>query len=228
MTIKCRECPFLSTCFPAPLTRGELDAFERSIEQSTLRAGKALTVPGERFRAYYVIRSGALKIAAHNGDDRERILRFHFPGEISGFAEAAHGAWLGAMVGLSDVDFCRIPQAAVRSPVLLQRLATLAGERLLHNYEFALAIKNRSRAKRLAAFLIQLRTRLSPGGEPCRELRLPMTQVDIANYLGLTKESISRAFAELKQRGYVEQHGRHVRILNADSPALEQFVEEGE
>ena len=224
--MRCRDCPFVSACFPAPLTSAELGNFERSLEQFTLGADKTLAASGERFRAYYVIRSGALKVAAYNNDGHERILRFHFPGEISGFAEAVHGAWLGAMVGLSDVELCRIPQAALRSPILLRRLATLTAERLLHNYEFALAIKNRSRARRLAAFLLQLSTRLGPGDERCQEFRLPMTQVDIANYLGLTKESISRAFAELKQRGYVEQRGRYVRILDRNSLTLKQFVEE--
>jgi len=55
-----------------------------------------------------------------------------------------------------------------------------------------------------------------------------MGQRDVANYPGLTKESVDRAFAELKAAGRIEQRGRCVQILDKDMKGLQEFIEETE
>ena len=153
----CRDCPYRASCFPARVNARELALFESHVQQCKLPVGESALRPGDPFAGYFAVRSGVLKVSAYTGTGEERVLRFHFGGEISGFAEAAHRAWLGAMIGIEDALLCRIPPSALRSPRLNDRLATLTAERLLRNYEFQAATKRGSRAQRVAAFLIQIR-----------------------------------------------------------------------
>lgn len=224
----CRDCPYRANCFPAPLNARELAVFESHVEQFKLPAGERAVSPGDPFSGYFAVRSGVLKVSAYTGSGEERVLRFHFGGEISGFAEAAHRAWLGAMIGIEDALLCRVPPSALRTPRLKDRLATLTAERLLRNYEFQVATKRGNRAQRLAAFLIQISARQPEQAGQRGAIRLPMGQRDVANYLGLTKESVNRAFAELKAAGRIEQRGRYVQILDKDMKGLQAFIDEAE
>jgi CRP/FNR family transcriptional regulator len=71
-----------------------------------------------------------------------------------------------------------------------------------------------SATQRIANFLLDMRSRLRMAGEVDYELTLPMSREDIANYLGITPETLSRLFAKLERNGLIDADRRHVFLAD--------------
>ena len=74
--------------------------------------------------------------------------------------------------------------------------------------------------QRLSAFLLNLSMRLDERGFSSEQFQLPMSRDDIANFLGLRKETLSRLFTKLHQSGAIAVRGKHIRVL--DMPLLRE------
>jgi CRP/FNR family nitrogen fixation transcriptional regulator len=172
--------------------------------------GQAIFCEGDRAGLAYMVIAGAVRTQRLLADGRRQISAFHFPGDIFGLefeqerragAEALGPSVLVAARG--DGSPWAKDQAA---RFLRQALCELQRAQ-----DHVLTLGRRSANERLASFLLDLSGRL---GEPT-ELALPMCRRDIADFLGLTIETVSRTFAQLQAHGLIALHGsRRVRLLD--------------
>jgi CRP/FNR family nitrogen fixation transcriptional regulator len=178
---------------------------------------------GEGEPADYVYRvvSGAVRTMRFTEDGRRQILGFHLPGDIFGLetelqhtlsAEAVSGAEI-IMVRRSCLD-----KAVNEDMAAARALLALTAQQLSGARAHALVLGRKGAGERVAAFLLQLADRLVSK----RELDLPMSRADIADYLGLTIETVSRAFSEFERQCAIGlPSSRHVVMRNPS--ALMQY-----
>jgi len=123
-------------------------------------------------------------------------------------------------VALTVADVCRFPMIAVeeamRESVELQRaLLDRIGRSIAHDQDHAVLLARPLAQERLAGFLRELQRRQQARGESPVRIQLPMGRADIASYLGLVIETVSRAFTRLQEEQVLKVSGRRVQVLDS-------------
>jgi CRP/FNR family transcriptional regulator len=186
--------------------------------------GEHIFREGDPFEAIAAVRSGTVKTYVNDSEGREQVLGFFFPGEVIGLNAISHSRYPCNAVALDEVNLCRfsfpnIAALAGRVPGLQQQLFRLLSEDI---GKAALLAGNFSADERMAAFLVSLSRRQAVRGFSPTRLHLSMTRTDIANYLRLASESVSRGFSRLQDAGIVRVERREIEI--ADPPRLEAMA----
>lgn len=167
---------------------------------------------GEEAEFVYKVLAGAVRTHRILNDGRRQITGFRLPGDLFGFGEGeTHRHTAEALSATKVLIFNRrrIERAAAGSAAVACHLWTMATNDLRHAQELAVLLGRRTAQERIAAFLIEVDGRLGGTGL----LTLPMTRRDIADYLGLTVETVSRTLSQLEEDGVLLRHGgRHIRL----------------
>ena len=166
-----------------------------------LRRGAELYVEGDESRYCYKVVSGAVRRCKLMIDGRRHIASFHGPGELLGFAPAGHHDLTAEAI--TDTVVLRYPRAAIesraeRDPGLARELRSLVCRSLVEAHERMLLLGCKSAAERVAAFLIE-----RADAAATDRVELPMPRHDVADYLGLTIETVSRVLGTLKRSGVI-------------------------
>jgi len=178
---------------------------------------------GEGEAAEYVYRvvSGAVRTMRFTSDGRRQILGFHLPGDIFGLEVGGAHTLSAEAVSGSDLVVVRrscLDKATDENTAAARTLLALMAEQLSTTRAHALVLGRKGAGERVAAFLLELAGRFVSKSE----LDLPMSRADIADYLGLTIETVSRAFSEFeRERAIALPSSRHVVMRNPS--ALMQY-----
>ncbi|MEZ6024050.1 MAG: helix-turn-helix domain-containing protein [Hyphomonadaceae bacterium] len=178
---------------------------------------------GEDEDAEYVYRvvSGVVRTIRFSSDGRRQILAFHLPGDVFGLESGKTHTLSAEAVADADVALVRrslIDAAAAQDVTAAQALIALMQRQLRNAQEHALVLGRKGAGERVAAFLLQLADRVA---ERC-EIDLPMSRADIADYLALTIETVSRAFTQMQREHAIAlPSSRHVVVC--DRHALEML-----
>ncbi|MFP5465134.1 MAG: fumarate/nitrate reduction transcriptional regulator Fnr [Gammaproteobacteria bacterium] len=223
----CSTCNLHDLCLPYGMNDADVAELERIVSRSRpFSRGRTLFRADEPFRAIYVPRSGAVKTYILGADGSEQIIGFHLPGEViglDGMVEHRHQLTAQALelVGVCEVPFDLLEHAAARVPALQHQLMRLMSREIAGKEQQLLTLGDHSPERRLALLLLDLSQRYAQRGFSATEFNLPMSRQDIAAYLRLAAETVSRAFGKLQRDGLVDVDGRLVRITN--SVALAAF-----
>jgi CRP-like cAMP-binding protein len=183
--------------------------------------GRGQEVFGEGDSADHVYRvvSGAVRVQRVLADGRRQIEEFYLPGDVFGVEFSALRRATAETLGETTLVVARRTTAAA-DPAQAERLWDHALRELARCHDHVLTLGLRSAAERIATFLVELAARL--GGDDVVEL--PMSRQDIADYLGLTIETVSRTLTQLQTRGLIRLNGcRHIRF--ARPAALAELCE---
>jgi CRP-like cAMP-binding protein len=169
---------------------------------------------GETSGYVYKVLSGVVRVSKLLPDGRRQISAFHLPGEMFGFeADAFHHASAEAVVPTKVVAFRWDGSvgASRHAASVVRELLNLAVIGLRHAQDHLLLLGRKNALERLVAFLLEMDRRA--GSQHILDLAMP--RHDIADYLGLTLETVSRMFAELKEMGAIElESARRVHLIN--------------
>ena len=181
-------------------------ASQRTQPMSFFPADTEIYAQGEKAGSYYQIEFGAVRVYRLLADGRRQISAFHLAGETFGFeADHTHHFFADAIVG---TGIRRFPFSALST--ISAELLPLALRSLTKAQEHLLVLGRQSAIERVAAFLVDLAER--QGGLP--QVDLPMSRMDIGDYLGLTIETVSRVFSKLKETGVIRlPDARSVEIV---------------
>ena len=175
--------------------------FHGQIVQRRLGAHAHIFREGERRHHIYLVESGVVSSYKMLPDGRRQILGFTYPGELLGFeredtyhccAESLCVSRIRA-IPLTSIDTL-VQQEPGFGAYLLQQLST----ELSDCREQLVALGRKSAMEKLATFLLHVSQRLGTYQEPADLVHLPMRRSDIADYLGLTIETVSRNITKLK------------------------------
>jgi len=200
-------------------------------QKRLVHAGDVIYRAGDGFDCLYVLNSGLVKIVKLTADGREQVVGLKFRGDwlgLDGIARSAYGCDAIAMdTGeVWAIRYDALLASCGRHPGLLTALhAAMSGE-ITRERESLMSVCTLPADARVANFLHDWADSLGARGLRTDQITLRMTRAEIGNYLGLTLESVSRAFSKLardKMIQFVEKGRREVRI--PDLAALAQFVQ---
>lgn len=209
----CRTCFFKSNCLPATLDGERLARFEQLVWRASrpLKAGHVLVRQGNAMHTLYTVRVGSLKAVIDDADGAERVVGFRFPGAVIGLAEPEQRSWARTFVALEDTGLCHIPLRAL-DDALRRQLVKLMSERLRYEYSYHLTLAFKSSAEKLATFLLEISESCRRRNLSAQRFRLPMSYTDVASYLGMRNESVSRTLGKLQRDGLLQHQGKHIHI----------------
>lgn len=174
----------------------------------TYAAGDVILWRGEPLEFVASIVSGVAALSKTLEDGRTQMVGLLLPSDFIGRPGRTHIDF--DVTATSDVILCcfeRRPFEAMvmQTPHLAQRLMELALDELDAAREWMLLLGRKTAREKIATFITMLARRSSTeSGEICGALSLPLTRDQIANYLGLTLETVSRQFNALKKEGLID------------------------
>jgi CRP/FNR family transcriptional regulator len=166
-----------------------------------------LVRPGDRADSVYILRCGHAHVSRVTRDGKRQILAFLFPGDFFAFTQEPRYVY-GAYAD-TDLVLCRLPRTQFESFVdatpELDRRIRIQLERLLDSaQELIFTLGRKSALERVASFIWYLQYRQRKLGRSGPRWDIPMSRADIADFLGLTSESVSRAITRLRRDGLIE------------------------
>jgi CRP/FNR family transcriptional regulator len=210
---------------------GDLGAFrDIGIALRDVKCGERLFRGGDRFTAIYAVHTGFFRTSIADASGREQITGFPMQGEFFGIDGIASGLHDSTASALEDSRVAVLPYARLESRARTDRVAqrqlhAVLSRQITQDHEIMVMLGSRSAEARLAAFLLNLSLRFQRRGYSPSEFVLRMTRADIASYLGLTLETVSRLFSRFQERHLLEVNNRRVRIF--DNSRLRRVVEQG-
>jgi CRP/FNR family nitrogen fixation transcriptional regulator len=169
---------------------------------------------GETSGYVYKVVSGVVRVSQLLPDGRRQISAFHMPGEMFGFeSDDLYHVSAEAVVPTQVIAYKwqGLLSVGSQSNGVVRELLRLTMLGLRHSQEHLLLLGRKNALERLVAFLLDMARRSSSKSV----LDLAMPRHDIADYLGLTLETVSRMFAELKELGMIKlESARRVHLLD--------------
>jgi CRP/FNR family nitrogen fixation transcriptional regulator len=198
-----------------PRLVGELSTLSPAqIFLSEFKYHRGAEIFGESEPADYVyqVAEGAVRSYKLLSDGRRQIGAFHLVGDIFGLENGpAHRFTAEAIVDTTVrlVKRTSLEQVAEANALVARDLLSMTTSNLQHAENHMLLLGRKTSLERVAAFLLEMDRRLSPAGV----MALPMYRRDIADYLGLTLETVSRALSCLHERGIIDFIGQTQRQI---------------
>jgi CRP/FNR family transcriptional regulator len=160
-------------------------------------------------------------------DGERHIIAFYYPGDVLGYC--CLGGYAYSAQALTSVRMRRIPRTILersltQKPELAQRLLHMAALELAATRDHLVCLAAKSAEAKAASFLLALSRRNEITGEDPYLIRLPMTRLDIADYLGLTIETVSRMFNKFKRAGWIDLP-RATLVVIKDAGRLSRLAE---
>jgi CRP/FNR family nitrogen fixation transcriptional regulator len=199
----------------------EFESFPERLEQLATRvevaAGETLYEAGDAADAWYRLIAGAACESVQTVSGERQIVDFLLPGDLVGFCSEPRYESSVAVIADGTV-FARYPRrqaeelASVDAEVA-QAVRQRAFESISRLQSRIVLLGRTNSLEKVSAFLLEMAAR-TPAGES-GDLLLPMSRYDIADYLAMAVETVSRALTTLKARGAISIEGpRHVRIVD--------------
>lgn len=217
---RCSTCRMHQLCLPTGLSETEMDNFDRIIaRRRRIQQDDSLYHMDDRFNNLYAIRIGHFKTHQVSVDGGEQITGFQMTGDLLGTDAISKDHYNSYAVALEDSEVCEIPfdkleELFARSPRLLRQFHRVLSQEIIRDQSVMMLLGNMSADQRFAAFLVNLAARYHERGFSVSSFQLRMSRQDIANYLGLTIESVSRLIARFKKEGLAKIRNRDVELLN--------------
>jgi CRP/FNR family transcriptional regulator len=204
-SLACLTCAARKSDICGSLDNDEIRDLAASSHRVPLKAGEMLVWEGDAAKYSYVITRGSLRAQKASADGRRQILDFLFAGQFIGIPSDA--AYHFDAEALTESEVCRFDRRTLelliaKYPTVEKGYRAGAARQLENAYEHAYALGRRSAMERVAAFLLDLNASRCPKTSTGM-LKLPMTRSDIADFLGLTLETVSRAFSLVKSLGVI-------------------------
>ncbi|MBW3657438.1 MAG: Crp/Fnr family transcriptional regulator [Actinobacteria bacterium] len=207
------------------LTPEQLDELRGLAGTRRLRRGVTLFCEGDRSDTVAYLLSGRVKVSYHTRTGVEVVLAVHGPGQLLGELSAIDGSPRSAsVVALEPVDVVLVPAVTFRRfltthPDLTLRLLELLAERLRDADRKRVEFGSHDVVGRVAARLSELTERYGVAGDGTVDVELPLTQDELAAWVGASREGVSKALRVLRERGVIATGRRRIIVHDRDELA---------
>ena len=215
----CSTCAFSHACLSQGMDKSALKELHVLVEHiGPFHAGEHVFREGDPFEAIAAVRAGTVKTCVTDRDGHEHVLGFHFPGEVIGLNAIDGHRYPCDAIALDTVMLCKfsfpkISVLAAKVPGVQRELFRLLSRDI---GRAALLAGDWSADQRVAAFLLGMSRRLAARGFSATRFQLTMARTDIANYLRLAPETVSRVLRRMQDDGILAVDRREVELLDQD------------
>lgn len=172
-----------------------------------LPSGSWLVTPGDRADDVWLLREGHAHVSRVTRDGKRQILAFMFPGDFFAFTHEdryVYGAFADTDLVLCRLSRARFEAFAAATPSFERRLRTQLTRLLDSAQELIFTLGRKTALERVASFIWYLQYRQRKLGQGGPRFAIPMSRADIADFLGLTSESVSRALTRLRRDALID------------------------
>jgi CRP/FNR family transcriptional regulator len=226
--VNCSNCRLSSLCLPLALESDDIDKLDNIVQRGKpLQKGEHVYQEGGPFSAVYAVRSGAIKAYRVTDDGREQVTGFYFPGEIlgmDGIAKNSHACSARALEtsAVCEIPFSSLEELSAKMPNLQRHFFQLMSREITEDQQLITLLSKNTAEERIAALMLSISSRNARRKLSSTRFRLPMSRIDIGNYLGLTVETVSRVFSRLQKLDILEVSNKEITIN--DTRALQDIA----
>ena len=193
---------------------GRLNTAQARISASEFNYRKGKEIFGEKEPAEYVyqVTAGAVRSYKLLSDGRRQIGAFHLVGDVFGLENGSFHRFTAEAIVDTSVRLIKrtsLERVAEADVSITHDLLYMTTDNLQHAEDHMLLLGRKTSLERVVAFLLEMDRRLTAAGI----LALPMSRRDIADYLGLTLETVSRALSKLHEDGILGFLGKNQRQI---------------
>ncbi|HYE52883.1 MAG TPA: cyclic nucleotide-binding domain-containing protein [Azospirillaceae bacterium] len=216
----CGACTIRPLTVCAALEAEELRRLADILQTQRFEAGQTLFSEGDPADILYNVTSGTVKLYKLMPDGRRQITGFLLPGDFVGLSVDDTYAYTAEAVTQSML--CRFPRRKMEAlleefPKMQRRLFSMASNELAAAQDQMLLLGRKTAKEKICSFLHLLSQRAARRGHKENPVHVPMSRADIADYLGLTTETVSRTFTQLKTARVISLlEGNKVQITDMD------------
>ncbi len=209
------------------LSEEELMQITTLVEQRHFNKGDLIFSEGQPFDKLYIINKGSMKVFKYNKDGKEQILYILNEGEFLGdLSLLKKGVLPFSAIALEDITLCTIHKndfdhIIKTNPSISLKVLEYAHDRIFELENLIQTVTTKDIETRLASLLLNLSKTF---GEPDPRdpnqvyIHLTMSREDMANFIGVTRETISRKLSHFQSEDMIEVVGnRAIRILSLDT-----------
>ncbi len=214
--------------FPASTLRPvaaslDMDALaaRMTVQRRRVRGGQHVYRAGQPFRALFFVHAGFLRRSVATADGREQVTGFPMRGELVGVESIGSSHYTVDVIALDDCEIIELPYPAVLDacttiPALQGALTQALAHELRRDQYWMLTLGTLNADQRVAAFLQDLAARHRALGFSASHFVLRMSRMDIASFLALKHETVTRALSHLAAAGIISVERREIRISCAE------------
>jgi CRP-like cAMP-binding protein len=181
---------------------------------STFKMGANLYYEGDKVERLYQVRSGVLRLTRLLEDGRRQVISFGYPVDIVGFP--SDGLYHTDCDVLTDAQLQAYPLSSLENgngdPELHKKLLQAALHEISAMQDHFMMLGRKSAIEKVASFLCVLIDRMSTELGSHNHALLPMSRSDIADFLGLTTETVSRTLSQLRKSGIIAINNVHTVV----------------
>jgi CRP/FNR family transcriptional regulator len=219
---RCSACAVRSLSICAALDRADLAEFERIARHVHLAPNEPLFTAGQLAHSVHNLTAGVARLYKLLPDGRRQVIGFALPGDFIGTAPSDRYTF--SADAIDAVTACRVPREAVthfigQKPHFLIQINEFAARELMLAQEQMVLLGRRTAEEKVASFLVGWRKRLAQIGDERQTIALPMSRQDIADYLGLTIETVSRTLTRFEREKMLIIVAGGVRLLDPSRAA---------
>lgn len=221
--VSCNNCGLQKICFPTGLMKGEVEKLDQIVERKLpLKKNQHLFEAGDKFVSLFAIRAGVLKLYSFTDTGEEIIHGFYLPGDVLGIDALANKTHQMNAVALDTTSICTIPfkdlvNLSSEIPLLNQQVLSVMSKEVNDGRLHSELLIKRNADQRVAQFVWNMAERFKNRGFSGNEFRLSILHRDVAIYLGLTPETVSRILARFNTEGVVTWKKKEVVIHDTDA-----------
>ena len=212
----CDVCEVRENSICADLEPREFIQVEKIMARRHVDRGRAIMAEGEPNDTLYIIVGGSFRLSKMLEDGRRQVTGFLFPGDFAGVRSTDASAYTAE--ALEDSTVCYFPhrfldEIAHQAPGVKDRLIARGQTEYHKAQDHIVLLGKKSAEERVISFLQQIGGMIGVQEERGQRVPLPMPRQDIADYLGLRLETLSRTLASLKKEGRIDEVSRRDVLL---------------
>jgi len=182
-------------------------------------AGQGLYHAGQPFQALYLVHAGSYKTCELADDGREQVTGFRMRGDLIGAESIGLKSYSCDVIALEDSEAWELPYPAVlraclHVPELQTHITAALAAEVRSDRSWMLMLGTLAAERRVAAFLLDVAARYANLGYSAKHFILRMSRIDMASFLALKHETVSRALSRLNELHYISVQRREVRVLD--------------
>ena len=214
----CQNCGLQKVCFSTGLTKEDIERFDSIIERKApLKKNQHLFMAGDRFTALYAVRAGVVKLYSFSGIGEEIIHGFYLPGDVIGLEALESRVHPFNAIAIDTVSLCNFPypqllDLSMQIPNLNHRVFSAMSKEVNECRLHSELLTKRNADQRVAQFIWHMAERYASRGYASDTFRLGILHRDVALYLGLTPETVSRILAKFHTDNIVTWKKKEVVI----------------
>ena len=207
----------------------ELEEIVEEIEHKTFDKGAMIFSEGSEANTLFFINEGKIKLYKYNKDGKEQILHILTNGDFFGELDLIKSStYKFNAKAMDNAKICTLKKSEVKNiimkkPEIAIKLLESVGERLAAIENLAQNLSTNDVDARIAYLLINLMDKYSEEADGKKLIKLPLSREDMANYIGVTRETISRKLKKLEDESLIQIIGTK-KIVILDEDGLNDYI----